>query len=118
MLIVTDLPRSIAFYRDALGATVEREDPPAMLRLYNTWLVLNTGGGPTSDKPDVTVTPPTDPNTVSSFLNIRVADVNETHKLWSARGATSASTTDPCCRGMTTASVATFGGQPVTENGV
>lgn len=87
MLIVSELSRSIAFYRDVLGATVEREDPPAMLRLYNTWLILNTGGGPTSDKPEVTVTAPTDPNTVSSFLNIRVADIDETHRIWSARGA-------------------------------
>jgi lactoylglutathione lyase len=87
MLIVADLTRSVAFYRDVLGATVEREEPPAMLRLHNAWLVLNTGGGPTDDKPEVTVTPPADPNIVSSFLNIRVADIHAIHGLWSKRGA-------------------------------
>lgn len=87
MLIVADLPRSVAFYRDVLGASVERENPPAMLRLHNAWLILNTGGGPTDDKPQVTVTPPTDPDTVSSFLNIRVADIHGIHGLWSERGA-------------------------------
>jgi len=56
MLIVSDLGRSVAFYRDVLGAAVERDNPPAMLRLYNAWLVLNVGGGPTDDKPRVTGT--------------------------------------------------------------
>jgi hypothetical protein len=65
-----------------LGATVERENPPAMLRLYNAWLVLNVGGGPTDDKPQVTVATPTDPTVVSSFLNIRVADIESVHALW------------------------------------
>jgi catechol 2,3-dioxygenase-like lactoylglutathione lyase family enzyme len=87
MLIVSDLGRSVAFYRDVLGATVERENPPAMLRLYNAWLVLNVGGGPTDDKPRVTVTTPTDPTIVSSFLNIRVADIESVHALWSSRSA-------------------------------
>lgn len=87
MLIVADLARSVAFYRDVLGARVEREEPLAMLRLHNAWLILNTGGGPTDDKPEVTVTPPADPNTVSSFLNIRVADIHAIHSLWSKRGA-------------------------------
>ena len=69
MLIVGDLARLIAFYRDVLGATADRENPPAMLRLYNTWVALNTGGGPTSDKPDVTVTPPIPPSTARGRVN-------------------------------------------------
>ena len=87
MLIVSDLGRSVAFYRDVLGAGVERENPPAMLRLHNAWLILNVGGGPTDDKPRVTVTTPTDPTIVSSFLNIRVADIESVYALWSSRGA-------------------------------
>lgn len=87
MLIVADLARSVAFYRDVLGARVDREEPPAMLSLHNAWLILNTGGGPTEDKPEVTVTPPMDPHIVSSFLNIRVADIHAIHSLWSKRGA-------------------------------
>jgi predicted enzyme related to lactoylglutathione lyase len=87
MLIVSDLGRSVAFYREVLGATVERANPPAMLRLYNAWLVLNVGGGPTDGKPRVTVTTPTHPTIVSSFLNIRVADIESVYALWSSRGA-------------------------------
>ena len=51
MLIVADVERLVAFYRDVLGATVERGSAPAMLRFHNGWLVLNVGGGPTEDKP-------------------------------------------------------------------
>jgi catechol 2,3-dioxygenase-like lactoylglutathione lyase family enzyme len=87
MLIVEDIERSIAFYHDVLGATVERDQVPAMLRLFNAWLVLNVGGGPTEDKSDVTLMPPPDPNTISSFLNIRVADIEAVYAAWSERGA-------------------------------
>lgn len=87
LLIVADVDRSLRFYRDVLGATVERERNPAMLRLYNAWLLLNTGGGPTPDKPGVTVEPPGDPSRVSAFMNIRVADIATVYEQWLARGA-------------------------------
>ena len=47
---------------------------------------MNTGGGPTDDKPAVTLTAP-DPNTTSSFLNIRVANIQEIYEDWSAKVA-------------------------------
>ncbi len=87
MLIVADVERSVRFYRDVLGATVLRDQAPAMLRFHNGWLVINLGGGPTHDKPDVTLVPPPDPSTVSGFLNIRVADIDAVYREWSARGA-------------------------------
>lgn len=87
LLVVDDLERSIAFYRDVLGAVVARDNAPAMLRLHNAWLILNVGGGPTDDKSDVTLTPPQDPSTTSAFLNIRVADIALTYALWKERGA-------------------------------
>jgi catechol 2,3-dioxygenase-like lactoylglutathione lyase family enzyme len=58
-----------------------------MLRFHNGWIVINTGGGPTPDKPDVTVEPPRDPTRVSAFLNIRVADIEAVYREWSSRGA-------------------------------
>jgi hypothetical protein len=45
------------------------------------------GGGPTEDKPSVTLETPPDPYRVSSFLNIRVADIQAIYSEWSARGA-------------------------------
>jgi hypothetical protein len=50
-------------------------------------LILNSGGGPTPDKPAVILETPRDPNTTSSFLNLRVADIWKCYKEWSANGA-------------------------------
>ena len=67
-LIVRDIQRSVAFYRDVLGATALREGEPTFLRLGNVWLTINGGGGPTDDKPEVVASPPRDPNVLSIFL--------------------------------------------------
>ena len=86
-LIVRDIQRSVAFYRDVLGATVLREGEPTFLRLGNIWLTINGGGGPTDDKPEVVAAPPRDPNLLSNFLNLRVTDIRRYYELWSSRGA-------------------------------
>ena len=86
-LIVRDIQRSVAFYRDVLGATVLREGQPTFLRLGNIWLTINSGGGPTDDKPEVVASPPHDPNPLSIFLNLRVTDIRRYYDLWSSRGA-------------------------------
>ena len=86
-LIVRDILRSVAFYRDVLGATVLREGEPALLRLGNIWLTINGGGGGTDDKPDVIAAPPRDPDVLSNFLNLRVNDIKRYYELWSSRGA-------------------------------
>jgi lactoylglutathione lyase len=86
-LIVRDIQRSVAFYRDVLGATVLREGQPTFLRFGNIWLTINSGGGPTDDKPEVVASPPRDQNVLSIFLNLRVADIRRYYDLWSSRGA-------------------------------
>ncbi len=86
-LIVQDIQRSVAFYRDVLGATVLHEGEPTFLRLGNIWLIINVGGGPTDDKPEVLAAPPPDPNILSIFLNLRVTDIRRYYDLWSSRGA-------------------------------
>ncbi len=53
VLIVADQDRSREFYRHILGAEVMRERDPVALRLGNGWIVLDVGGGPTDDRPDV-----------------------------------------------------------------
>ena len=45
------------------------------------------GGGPTPDKPTVTLSVPPDPDEVSSFMNIRVADIQACYEQWRSRGA-------------------------------
>jgi len=86
-LIVADIQRSVAFYRDVLGAKVLREGEPTFLRLENIWLIINGGGGPTDDKPEVVASPPRDQNVLSIFLNLRVTDIRRYYALWSLRGA-------------------------------
>ena len=44
-------------------------------------------GGPTDDKPDVTLRTPQNLNEFSSFLNIRVVDIHAIYKEWSRKGA-------------------------------
>jgi lactoylglutathione lyase len=86
-LIVADIQRSVAFYRDVLGATVLREGEPTFLRLGNIWLTINGGGGPTDDKPEVVASPPRDQKVLSIVLNLRVTDIKRYYDLWSSRGA-------------------------------
>ena len=86
-LIVRDVKRSVAFYRDVLGATVLREGEPTFLRLGNIWLTINVGGGPTDDKPEVVASAPRDHNVLSIFLNLRVTDIKRCYDLWTSRGA-------------------------------
>jgi lactoylglutathione lyase len=86
-LIVADIQRSVAFYRDVLGAKVLREGEPTFLQLGNIGLTINRGGGPTDDKPEVFASPPRDQNVLSIFLNLRVTDIKRYYDLWSSRGA-------------------------------
>ena len=82
-----DVERSAAFYRDVLGGEVVASGQPTAIKLANAWIIINVGGGPTDDKPTVTLVPPSDPDHASSFLNIRVADIRAAYELWSSRGA-------------------------------
>ena len=86
-LTVRNVARSRAFYADVLGGEVVMEENPCMVRLANTWVIMNPGGPPTPDKPDVTLVPNEPGNQVSSFLNIRVADIQACYRDWQSRGA-------------------------------
>jgi hypothetical protein len=57
------------------------------VQLANSWIIINAGGGPTDDKPTVTLETSRDLNRASSFLNIRAADIAAVYREWSARGA-------------------------------
>jgi catechol 2,3-dioxygenase-like lactoylglutathione lyase family enzyme len=87
LLIVSDVARSRAFYERVFGAVAVREGEPAMLRIANSWLIINRGGGPTDDKPAVTAAAPKSSDTLTMALNLRVADVHACYDLWRSRGA-------------------------------
>jgi catechol 2,3-dioxygenase-like lactoylglutathione lyase family enzyme len=87
LMIVSSQDRSRDFYQHVLGAEIVRDRDPVILRFHNGVIVLNVGGGPTSDKPAVTMAPPADRATVSMALNIRVADIQAVYHAWRTRGA-------------------------------
>jgi catechol 2,3-dioxygenase-like lactoylglutathione lyase family enzyme len=86
-IVVEDVERSRRFYSEVLGGEVVMDGEPSIVALANGWVIINVGGGPTEDKPTVTLETPPDPDRVSSFLNIRVADIASIYADWSAKGA-------------------------------
>jgi catechol 2,3-dioxygenase-like lactoylglutathione lyase family enzyme len=88
-LTVADIERSARYYEkvfDARILSLGDGNAPGYLLLANIWMILNVGGGPTADKPTVTLSVP-DPNRINSFLNFRVADIHACYQLWKSRGA-------------------------------
>ena len=86
-ITVRSVARSRAFYSDVLGGQVVLEENPCMVKLSNSLLIMNPGGGPTPDKPNISVVDHEPGNTVSSFINLRVADIQECYEQWSSKGA-------------------------------
>ena len=86
-IVSRDVERSRRFYVDVLGGEVVLDGEPTIVALANGWVTINVGGGPTEDKPTVTLEPPQDPNRTSAFMNIRVADIASLYQEWSSRGA-------------------------------
>ena len=84
---VRDQEKSRDFYVRILGGKLVKPEDPCYIKLANTWIILNSGGGPTPDKPEVFLETPPDLNRVSSFLNLRVADIWACYKEWSGKGA-------------------------------
>ena len=88
-ITVADIQRSLDYYEKVFDARIlSRGDgnAPGYLQLANIWMIINVGGGPTPDKPTVSLSVP-DPNHLNSFLNFRVADIQACYELWKSRGA-------------------------------
>ena len=86
-IVSDDVERSRRFYSEVLGGRVVFSGDVTYVALSNSWIIINVGGGPTDDKPAVILETPRDPDRVSSFLNIRVRDIEAVYAEWSARGA-------------------------------
>jgi catechol 2,3-dioxygenase-like lactoylglutathione lyase family enzyme len=86
-ITVRNVARSRAFYSDVLGGQVVLEENPCMVKLANSWVIMNPGGGPTPDKPGISVVDHEAGDTVSIFMNLRVADIQDCYERWSAKGA-------------------------------
>jgi len=71
-----------------LGGRVIFSGPGGLtyVALSNSGIMINVGRSPTDDDPAVTLETPRDPDRASSFLNIRVKDIDAVCAEWSARG--------------------------------
>jgi predicted enzyme related to lactoylglutathione lyase len=98
-LTVADIDRPLRFYETVFGGRAlsrgDSKGAPGYIQIANTWLLVNVGGGPTPDKPPVTLSVLADPDKISSFMNIRVADIQACYKLWKSRGAEFIHRADP-----------------------
>jgi len=89
ILVVSDLKRSVAWYRDILGATLTGEygGTSAVFNYDGAWLLVVTPGGETADKPGTEFVPPPDPSKISHSMTIRVPDCRAAYEMLRARGA-------------------------------
>lgn len=86
-VVSKNIERSRHFYTEVLGGELVLDGDPSIVALANGWVTISRGGGPTDDKPEITLEAPRDLNRVSGFLNVRVADINAIYSDWTARGA-------------------------------
>ena len=86
-ITVRKVARSRDFYSRVLGGTVVVDENPCIVKLSNSWIIMNPGGPPTPDKPDISVVDYQPGNTTSIFLNLRVADIGACYEEWKAKGA-------------------------------
>ena len=102
IFVVSDLDRSKRWYLDVLGASLYGEygGTSVVLSLGNAWILIVTGGGPTDDKPTVSLAPPPDPDVRDNLFTMRVADCVAAYDELMARGAEFL--TPPVTRGQET----------------
>ena len=86
-IVTDDVERSRRFYTEVLGGQLVFSGDVTYVALSNSWIIINVGGGPTDDKPTVVLEAPHELDRASSFLNIRVADIESVYAQWSERGA-------------------------------
>jgi catechol 2,3-dioxygenase-like lactoylglutathione lyase family enzyme len=62
-IVSDDVERSRRFYTEVLGGRVAFSSPegPTNVAQSNSWIVINAGGGPTDDKPEVILEAPGNP---------------------------------------------------------
>jgi catechol 2,3-dioxygenase-like lactoylglutathione lyase family enzyme len=89
ILVVRDIEASKRFYSGVLGASLFREygGTSAVYDFNGNWLLLVTPGGPTPDKPTVSMSPPADPDDVGHAFTIRVNNCHAVYEALAARGA-------------------------------
>jgi hypothetical protein len=78
---------SVAFYADRPGGRVVMDENPCIVRLASSSGIMNQGGGPAPDRPDVEPVPCEASSRVSTFMGLRVADLEARYRDRRACGA-------------------------------
>jgi catechol 2,3-dioxygenase-like lactoylglutathione lyase family enzyme len=81
-ITVRKVARSRDFYSRVLGGTVVLDENPCIVKLSNSWIIMNPGGPPTPDKPGISVV-----DDQSDNKNLRVANIQTCYEEWKAKGA-------------------------------
>src|SRR6202790_2211606 len=72
-ITVADIERSLRFYETVFGSRIlsrgDSKGAPGYIQIANTWLIVNVGGGPTADKPSVTLSVPANPDSVNAGIS-------------------------------------------------
>ena len=61
-IVSADVDRARRFYTEVLGGEAVLEGELSIIALANSWVTIGAAGGPTEDKPNVTLEPPMDPD--------------------------------------------------------
>ncbi len=67
VIVSDDVERSRRFYTEVLGGRVVFSGEVTYVALANSWIIINVGGGPTDDKPAVTLETPRGPRPGQQF---------------------------------------------------
>ena len=71
-ITVAEIERSARFYEKVFGGRIlsmgDSKGASGHIQIANTWLIVNVGGGPTPDKPTVTLSVPADPDQGQQLL--------------------------------------------------
>ena len=92
-VVAQDIETTARFYSDVLGGEVVLDGTaigpgaPTYVKFANIWIIINSGGGPTPDKPEIVLATHDDPTRYDTFLNLRVADIHALYDEWRGRGA-------------------------------
>src|SRR3989442_6335281 len=88
ILVVSDLQRSVPWYRDVLGATLTGEygGTSAVFNYHRAWLLVVTPGRETAAKPGTGFVSPPDTSTISHNVTIPVPDCRAAYEMLRARG--------------------------------
>lgn len=89
LFVVRDLEVSTAWYTTVLGASLHGSygGTSTVLQILGNWLLIVTSGGPTADKPTVSLVELPDPDRVSGELIFRVDNCQASYDDLRSRGA-------------------------------